>query len=46
MHDMPVHPGLEIDDYAITCERSLVLRQAQNRMYSGQALLLYLLDAL
>ena len=46
MHDMPVHPGLEIDDYAITCEHSLVLRQAQNRMYSGQALLLYLLDAL
>ena len=46
LHDMPVHPGLEIDEYAVTCERSLIFRQAQNRMYSGQALLLALLDAL
>jgi len=46
MHDMPLHPGLEIDDYAINCERSLIFMQAENRMYTGQALLLYLLNAL
>jgi len=45
MHDMPVHPGLEIDDYAINCERSLVFQQAENRLYTAQALLLYLLEA-
>jgi ornithine carbamoyltransferase len=46
MHDMPVHPGMEIDDYAINCEKSLIFQQAENRMYSAQALLLLLLDAL
>ena len=45
LHDMPVHPGLEIDEYSITCERSVIFRQAQNRMYAGQALLLALMDA-
>jgi ornithine carbamoyltransferase len=45
LHDMPVHPGLEIDDYSITCDKSLIFIQAENRMYSGQALLLHLLDA-
>lgn len=46
LHDMPVHPGLEIDEYSITCRRSLIFRQAQNRMYSGQALLIALLDSM
>ncbi len=46
MHDMPVHPGLEIDEYAINCGKSVIFQQAENRMYAGQALLLYLLDAL
>lgn len=46
MHDMPVHPGLEIDEYAINCEKSVIFKQAENRMYAGQALLLFLLDAL
>lgn len=46
MHDMPVHPGFEIDDYAITCEKSVIFQQAENRLYTAQALLLYLLDAL
>ena len=45
LHDMPVHPGLEIDEYSITCDHSLIFRQAQNRMYTGQALLLALLQA-
>ncbi len=44
MHDMPVHPGFEIDDYAITCDTSLVLQQAENRLYTAQALLLRLLE--
>jgi len=43
MHDMPVHPGMEIDDYSILCERSIIFQQAENRMYSAQALLLHLL---
>jgi len=43
MHDMPVHPGLEIDDYSICSEKSIIFQQAENRMYSGQALLLHLL---
>ena len=46
MHDMPVHPGLEIDEYAINCGKSVIFQQAENRMYAGQALVLYLLDAL
>jgi ornithine carbamoyltransferase len=45
MHDMPVHPGFEIDDYAINCERSVIFMQAANRLFTAQALLLALLDA-
>ena len=45
MHDMPVHPGFEIDDFAINCEKSVIFRQAENRLYTAQALLLALLDA-
>lgn len=44
MHDMPVHPGYEIDDYSITCGRSVIFQQAENRLYTAQALLLALLD--
>lgn len=46
LHDMPIHPGLEIDDYAVNSERSLIFTQAENRLYAGQALLLHLLNAL
>jgi len=45
LHDMPVHPGLEIDEYAIHCETSLIYQQAENRMFTAQALLLHLLEA-
>jgi ornithine carbamoyltransferase len=45
MHDMPVHPGFEIDDYSINCDRSLILQQAENRLYTAQALLLLLLSS-
>jgi ornithine carbamoyltransferase len=44
MHDMPVHPGYEIDEYCITCERSVIYQQAENRLYTAQALLLHLLE--
>lgn len=43
MHDMPVHPGYEIDEYCIVSDRSLIFRQAENRLYTAQALLLSLL---
>jgi len=43
MHDMPLHPGYEIDEYAIGCEKSLIFKQAENRLYTAQALLLSLL---
>jgi len=45
MHDMPVHPGFEIDEFAINCERSVIFRQAENRLYAAQALLIALLGA-
>jgi len=44
MHDMPVHPGFEIDEYSLNCKKSIILQQAENRMYAEQALLMYLLD--
>jgi ornithine carbamoyltransferase len=43
MHDMPVHPGYEIDEYAVDCDRSVIFRQAENRLYTAQALLFSLL---
>jgi ornithine carbamoyltransferase len=44
MHDMPVHPGYEIDEYSVYGEQSVVYRQAENRLYTAQALLLELLS--
>ncbi|PYI51544.1 hypothetical protein DLM86_24310 [Paenibacillus flagellatus] len=43
MHDMPVHPGFEIEEELIESERSIVYRQAENRMYAQMALILHLL---
>lgn len=43
MHDMPVHPGFEIDEKLIYHPRSLIFQQAENRMYVQQALMLFLL---
>jgi ornithine carbamoyltransferase len=45
MHDMPVHPGFEIDEFAINCETSVIFRQAENRLYTAKALLCALLGA-
>lgn len=43
MHDMPVHPGFEIDEALIESEKSIIYDQAENRMHVQKALLLYLL---
>jgi ornithine carbamoyltransferase len=44
MHDMPIHPGLEIEEELIESERSIIYQQAENRMHTQKALMLYLVD--
>ena len=43
MHDMPIHPGYEIHEELIDDPRSLIFRQAENRLFAQQALMLHLL---
>jgi len=43
MHDMPIHPGFEIEEELVESERSIIYQQAENRMYVQKALLLHLL---
>ena len=43
LHDMPIHPGYEIDAALVDHPRSLIFRQAENRLYAQQALMMYLL---
>jgi len=43
MHDMPVHPGFEIEAELVEAERSIIYQQAENRMHVQKALLLDLL---
>jgi ornithine carbamoyltransferase len=43
LHDMPIHPGYEIDEALVDSPRSLIFRQAENRLYAQQALMLFLL---
>ena len=45
MHDMPIHPGYEIEEALIEADHSVIYRQADNRMYAQQALMLHLLGA-
>ncbi|MBO8142445.1 MAG: ornithine carbamoyltransferase [Firmicutes bacterium] len=45
MHDMPIHPGLEIAEDLIECDHSLIYEQAENRLHAEKALLLRLLGA-
>lgn len=42
MHDMPIHPGFEIDEELVGSPRSVIYQQAQNRLLSAKALLLTL----
>jgi ornithine carbamoyltransferase len=43
MHDMPIHRGFEITPEVIQGERSVIYEQAENRLYSAEAILLRLL---
>jgi ornithine carbamoyltransferase len=43
MHDMPIHPGYEIEAELVESERSVIYQQAENRMHVQKALLLHLL---
>jgi ornithine carbamoyltransferase len=44
MHDMPMHAGYEISREAIEAHISTILRQAENRKYAEQAILLAFLN--
>ncbi|MFD0677603.1 MULTISPECIES: ornithine carbamoyltransferase [unclassified Paenibacillus] len=43
MHDMPVHPGFEIEEELIESDKSIIYQQAENRMHVQKSLLLHLL---
>lgn len=40
MHDMPIHPGYEIDRWAIESPNSIIFDQAENRLHAEKAVLL------
>lgn len=44
MHDMPIHPGFEIEEELVESEHSIIYQQAENRMHAQKALLIYLLE--
>lgn len=44
MHDMPIHPGYEIDRWAIEHPNAVIFDQAENRLHAEKAVLLTLLD--
>jgi ornithine carbamoyltransferase len=43
MHDMPIHPGYEIDRWAIEQPNSIIFDQAENRLHAEKAVLLTVL---
>jgi ornithine carbamoyltransferase len=43
LHDMPIHPGYEIDAELVNSPKSLIYEQAANRTFVQQALMLHLL---
>ncbi|RKN83968.1 ornithine carbamoyltransferase [Paenibacillus ginsengarvi] len=45
MHDMPIHPGYEIEEELVESERSIIYEQAENRMHVQKSLLLHLFGA-
>ncbi|QGQ95280.1 ornithine carbamoyltransferase [Paenibacillus psychroresistens] len=45
MHDMPIHPGYEMEEELIESEKSIIYQQAENRMHVQKALMLYLLES-
>ncbi len=46
LHDMPIHPGYEITEDVVECERALIFQQAENRLEAQKAIILYLLRSL
>jgi ornithine carbamoyltransferase len=40
---MPIHPGFEIEAELVDSDKSVIYRQAENRMHVQKALLLHLL---
>ena len=46
MHDMPIHPGYEMAEEMVECERSIIYDQAENRLDAQKAIMLYLLHEL
>lgn len=44
MHCLPVRRNLELDDEIIESENSLIIQQAENRIYAAQSVLNYLLE--
>ncbi|WP_028610716.1 ornithine carbamoyltransferase [Paenibacillus harenae] len=45
MHDMPIHPGYEIEEDLIESENSVIYRQAENRMHVQKSLLIHLFES-
>jgi ornithine carbamoyltransferase len=39
MHDMPIHPGYEIEEELVESEKSIIYEQADNRLHVQKALL-------
>ncbi|GGO11520.1 ornithine carbamoyltransferase [Microbispora rosea subsp. aerata] len=39
MHDMPIHPGYEISRELVDAPKSVIFRQAENRLYAAKAIL-------
>ncbi len=44
MHDMPIHPGFEIEENLIESSNSIIYSQAENRLHIQKAILLTLLS--
>ena len=44
MHCLPAHRGVEITSEVLDSERSVVFQQAQNRLHSQKALMVYLMN--
>jgi len=43
MHDMPIHRGYEMDDWAVDSPNSIIFDQAENRLHIQKAVMLHLL---
>ena len=43
MHDMPIHRGYEMDDWAVNSPNSIIFDQAENRLHGQKAILMTLL---